>query len=504
MSITRNRREFLTLAGGLFGSSLIPAAIRSAEPSGKGIVIGQPQAAEAGKSVLAQGGNAVDAAVAAAFVAAVVAVPGTGVAGYGGHLVVAKPDGSVSAIDFNTVSPSALKPDTFVVDEKGNVKGDANTYGWLAAGVPGVPAGLQLALDKFGTKPFAELIKPAIRVARDGFPIDRTFATALKAAKERLSHDPGSARLFFKKSEPLTTGEIYRNPDLADLLQTLANRGGVATFYKGDIADRIAAAFMKYGGLVTTDDLAKYKAEEVTPLKIEFQGHTIYTPPPSSGGLTILQSLLALKALDWPTLNIKEATTTQALVEALRIAWNDRQQFLGDPKFVNVPIERLLSEEYAQETADRVRAAVKNMKPIEGKSDGRPSGGTIHLSAVDASGLSVALTLTHGGYFGAASNNRWSGNFYGSWNFPVRSQTRPCQLSSPGKTAASQHVPDSSATRWQTGYGSRRCWRSKDRELRFRSAGLSTRSGTIAWGSSQSSSDSHGGRCYSYNGARLE
>src|ERR1700722_14606838 len=157
MTITRNRREFLTFTGGLFGSSLIPAAIRSAEPSGKGMVIGQPQAAEVGKSVLAQGGNAVDAAVAGALVAAVVAVPGTGVAGYGGHLVVANPNGTVSAIDFNTVAPAALKPDMFVVDEKGNVNGETNTFGWLAAGVPGVPGGLQLALDKFGTKPFAEL-----------------------------------------------------------------------------------------------------------------------------------------------------------------------------------------------------------------------------------------------------------------------------------------------------------------------------------------------------------
>jgi gamma-glutamyltranspeptidase/glutathione hydrolase len=365
------------------------------------MVSGQLQAAEAGKVVLAGGGNAVDAIIAAAWVAAVVAVPGTGVAGYGGHLVVAKPNGTVAAIDFNTSAPANLKPDTFVADDRGNVKGDTNTYGWQAVGVPGVPAGLQLALDKFGTKPFAELVKPAIRYAKEGFPVDKTFATALKASRERLSRDPGSAKLLFKNGEPLAAGETYRNLDLADLLQTLANRGGVATFYKGDIADRIATAFQKNGGLLTSDDLAGYKAEVVTPLKLEFQGFSIYTPPPSSGGLTVLQALATLKALNWMALNPKEATTTQTLIEALRIAWNDRLQFLGDPKFVNVPIERLLSEKYASESADRVRDAVKNKKPIEGKSDGRPSGGTIHLSAIDAYGLTAALTLTHGGYFGA-------------------------------------------------------------------------------------------------------
>ncbi|HEV3386053.1 MAG TPA: gamma-glutamyltransferase, partial [Gemmata sp.] len=406
MSNAPNRRDFLnfnlhSFTGSFLGTAFLPEVIRSAEPAVNGMVTGQPQGAEAGKIVLANGGNAVDAAVAAALVAAVVAVPGTGIAGYGGHLVVAKPNGVVSAIDFNTVAPAALKPDTFEVDEKGNVKGDTNTFGWLSAGVPGIPAGLQLALDKFGTKPFAELVKPAIRYAREGFPVDRTFASALKAAKLRLSKDPGSAKILFKKGEPLAEGDTYRNPDLADLLQMLADRGGVGTFYKGDIADRIAAAFQKNGGILSADDLANYRAQEVTPLKIEFQGHTICTPPPSSGGLTVLQALLALKALDWPKWNSKEAATTQALIEALRIAWNDRQQFLGDPKFANVPVERLLSDKYAQETADRVRASVKNKKPIEGKSDGRPSGGTIHLSAIDANGLSVALTLTHGGYFGA-------------------------------------------------------------------------------------------------------
>jgi gamma-glutamyltranspeptidase/glutathione hydrolase len=373
----------------------------AADTPKKGLVTGQSEGAAAGNAVLNAGGNAVDAIIAAALVAAVVDVPNTGLAGYGGHLVVAKPDGKVFGIDFNTEAPKALKPDTFPADEKGKVKDDVNTYGWLAVGVPGVPAGLQLALDKFGTKSFSELVKPAMKFARDGFPVSKKFATIIAGARGRLARDPGSAKLFFARGEPLSEGTTYRNPDLADLLQVLAENGSVASFYKGEIADKIAAAFKKNGGLVTVEDLAAYKAVKVKPLALEFAGHTIHTPPPTSGGLSVLQALATLKALDWAKWDAKEPATVHAKVEALRIAWNDRLQFLGDPKHAEVPIERLLSEKYANATAELVRAAVKNKKPGPGKTDGRPAGGTLHLNAIDASGLTVALTFTHGGYFGA-------------------------------------------------------------------------------------------------------
>jgi gamma-glutamyltranspeptidase/glutathione hydrolase len=401
MSHDPNRREFLTRTSGLLAGALVSGAGLAADAPKKGLVTGQAEGAAAGNAVLTAGGNAVDAIIAAALVATVVDVPNTGLAGYGGHLVVAKPDGAVFGIDFNTAAPAAVKPDVFPADERGKVKDDVNTYGWLAVGVPGVPAGLQLALDKFGTKPFSELVKPAIKFARDGFTVSKKFATIIAGAKARLARDPGSAKLFFDKGEPLAEGSTYRNPDLADLLQALAERGNVTSFYKGEIADKIATAFKKNGGLVTGEDLAAYKAQEVKPLSLEFAGHTIHTPPPSSGGLTVLQALATLKALDWAKWIAKDAASVHAKVEALRIAWNDRLQFLGDPKHTEVPVERLLSEKYANANAELVRAAVKNKKPIPGKTDGRPAGGTLHLNAVDASGLMVALTFTHGGYFGA-------------------------------------------------------------------------------------------------------
>jgi gamma-glutamyltranspeptidase / glutathione hydrolase len=400
MQTLYNRRQFLGQAAAL---SLVSVVERTgaAETPIKGLVTGQPQAAAVGNDVLAAGGNAVDAIVAAALTAGVVAVPSTGIGGYGGHLMVARANGKVSAIDFNTTAPSAAKPDMFHADDKGKVADDANNHGWLAAGVPGVLAGMQLALDRYGSKPFADLVKPAIRYAREGFPVTKPLAAAIKGAQQRLRRDPGSAKLFFAKDEPLGEGATFRNPDLADMLQMLAEKGRVDAFYKGAIADKIAAAFRKNGGLVTGDDLAAYKPLEPTPLSLEWRGFTVHTPPPTSGGLTYLQALTALKALDWTTWDAKEPATVQARVEALRIAWADRLRHLGDPKHVEVPVDRLLSERYAKDSAGRIRTAIKDKKPVSGESDGRGTKGTIHLTAADASGMMAAMTLTHGESFGA-------------------------------------------------------------------------------------------------------
>lgn len=397
-----NRRQFVLTAGGLataglFGTRTLRALDAKAV---SGEVNGQPQAARAGKAILAEGGNAVDAMVAAALAAGVAALPSTGIGGYGGAMVISRPNGKVTAIDFNMAAPSSARPDMFALDEKGNVKDRANTYGWRAAGVPGVLAGLQLALDKFGSKTFDEVAGPAITYARDGFPLTKGIATAAKTAAARFGRDPGSAKLFLHGGAPPAERSIFKNPDLAVMLQTLANRGSVASFYKGDIADRIAEAFQKNGGEVTKADLASYRAFEVSPLTLEWNGYTLYTPPPGAGGLTYLEALSFLKALGWPG-NASEPERTRSYLECLRAAWTDRFKYMGDPKQTDVPMKRLLSTEYAMQTAERVRRAVKAGKPIEASSDGRSATGTIHLNAIDSKGLSVALTFTHGNAFGA-------------------------------------------------------------------------------------------------------
>ena len=391
-----NRRELLTST--LFAA--LPAFVRAEEPR-RGLVIGHADAATAGNAMLLAGGNALDAVVTAALVAGVVALPSAGIGGYGGHLTVAKPDGTVSAIDFNSTAPAAAKPEMFGADTSGAVKGRVNAHGWLAAGVPGVLAGLQLALDRFGKKKFPDVVKPAIEHARSGFPLRRPVAAAIKGAKDQFAKDSGSARLYLQNGEPPAEGATFRNPDLAAMLEKLAEKGRVDAFYTGDIAEKIAAAFKKNGGLVTAADLAAYKPVEVAPLSFEWRGQTLCTPPPTAGGLTVLQALSVLKALASEKWDSKEPATVLARVEALRIAWADRLALLGDPKLSAVPVERLLSDEYAKECAGRVRAAMKTGKPVEGKTDGRPAGGTIHLNAVDASGIMVALTFTHGEGFGA-------------------------------------------------------------------------------------------------------
>jgi gamma-glutamyltranspeptidase/glutathione hydrolase len=389
-----DRRQFL-------GGALALAAPPPPPDLRHGLVTGQPHGAAAGRAVLAVGGNAVDAVVAAALVAGVVEVGGCGIGGYGGHMVIAPARGKVVATDFNSAAPAAARADLFAPDAKGAVKGQANTFGWLAAGVPGTMAGLQLALDRHGTRRFAEVVRPAIRYAREGFPVPRGLARLLVAARARLERDPGARKLFYPGGRPLPEGAHFRNPDLADLLELLAAHGSVEPFYRGAPARKIADAFARHKGLVTVKDLAAYRAREVTPLSLTWQGWTIHTAPLTAGGLTILQTIRTLDALGWRDWDRKDFKVTHAYLEALRLAWHDRLTLLGDPEQVRVPVERLLSERYARECADRVRKALALNKPLAAESDGRSAGGTIHLSAADAAGTMVALTLTHGGGLGA-------------------------------------------------------------------------------------------------------
>jgi gamma-glutamyltranspeptidase/glutathione hydrolase len=395
MPTTLDRREFLRQG---------TAALAAPPPRGRdrhGLVTGHPEGAAAGLAVLASGGNAVDTVVAAALVAGVVQVAGCGIAAYGGHALIAPAGGKVTAIDFNFAAPAAARPGMFLLDAKGAVKGQANTFGWLAAGVPGTLAGLQLALDRHGTRKFAELVRPAIRYAREGFPVPRGLARTLQAIQKCLARDPGSRKLFFRKGRPLAEGDRLHNPELADLLEKLAARGSVDSFYHGDVARQIAAAFAQNGGLVTEKDLSAYRAREVQPLKLQWRGWEVHTAPLTAGGLTIFQTIKILEALNWCQWDRKEFRVSHARVEALRLAWHDRLRWLGDPEHARIPVERLLSDQHARHCADRVRRALKEKKPLSAQTDGRSASGTIHLSAIDAAGTMVALTLTHGGSLGA-------------------------------------------------------------------------------------------------------
>ncbi len=214
-----------------------------------GAVVGDAFGKTAGEQILAAGGNAIDAAVAGALAACVASPHHCGVGGYGGHMMVSLAGGkNITCIDFNTAAAAAARPDMYPFDEKGEVKGAANRYGWLASGVPGTLAGLQMALDKFGARSFREVVQPAIQLARDGSPLDSICANAIKNSAARLAKDPGSAKLYLARGNSPQPGDVLQNPDLARLLSLLAERNSVESFYSGDIARQIADAFQKKRG----------------------------------------------------------------------------------------------------------------------------------------------------------------------------------------------------------------------------------------------------------------
>jgi gamma-glutamyltranspeptidase / glutathione hydrolase len=402
-----SRRRMLVRTGqafavGALGAPLWSLAKSNSNPRPKpGTIVGDALGAQSGLKILESGGNAIDAAVAAALTACVASPSRCGIGGYGGHMMIALAGGrSVACIDFNSVAPAASTADMYPLDDKGEVKGRVNHFGWLAVGVPGTLAGLQLALDKFGTRSFREMVQPALALARTGIQIDSVCAQAIQAATIRLRQDPGSAKLYLRNGGPLKAGELLPNPDLAELLSTLAKRNSVASFYRGDIAQRIAEAFQKNGGLVTAKDLAAYQARKVEPLKWKHNDFAVLTAPLTAGGITVLEALAVLEALDWPS-RPPSTVRIHAQLEALRLAWKDRLELLGDPEKVNVPVKQLLSSEHARGLAAKVDRAVKAGKPLEIQIQPNRATGTTNISCVDQHGNLVAVTLTHGGDFGA-------------------------------------------------------------------------------------------------------
>jgi len=365
------------------------------------IAVGRaPTAAQAGHDILAKGGNAIDAAVAAALTAAVVEPASCGIAGYGTHITIGRADGTVACIDANSMAPLAARPDMFEHDGTGQVPGKVNYYGWLAAGIPGVMGGLQAALDGHGKKKLGDVAESAIRYARDGFVVNRRVAGSFKGSADHFRRDPASKKLYFQGDEPIREGETYRNPDLARLLETLARRGTANSFYRGDIGRQIADAFRKNGGIATADDFAAYEAKLVQPNALSWRDYSMHTAPVTAGGLSTVQALAILKALKWDEWG-ERSKKDHAALEALRLVWADRFRYFGDPDHVDVPAKRLLSDEYVGELAEKVSAAVKAGKPIEQDFDSYEQKGTIHISTSDSDGNVVALTITHGGGFGA-------------------------------------------------------------------------------------------------------
>ena len=357
-------------------------------------------AAATGAEILKAGGNAVDAAVAVGFALAVTHPQAGNIGGGGFMLVSLAPNGAaagkVTAIDYRETAPAAATRDMFL-DENGEVDHDRARYSRASAGVPGTVAGLLYALEHYGTMPRAQVMVPAIKLAEEGFPVSYGLAYALEKARERLTADKSSAGYFMHPGgTPYLGGEILRQPDLARTL-TAISAEGARGFYEGPVAQLIEAEMKRGGGLIAAADLKDYKPVEREPVRGAYRGYDIVSmPPPSSGGVHVIEILNILEGFDLPKHGFNTADSIHRLVEAMRRAYADRAKWLGDPAFVKVPTAGLVSKEYAKqlrETIDLARAS-KSEDISAGKPPGAEGDQTTHFSIVDKDGNAVSNTYT--------------------------------------------------------------------------------------------------------------
>ncbi|TVR58127.1 MAG: gamma-glutamyltransferase [Candidatus Competibacteraceae bacterium] len=365
--------------------------------AGKGLVVSQDAlASQVGLMVLRQGGHAVDAAVAVGFALAVT-LPQAGNLGGGGFLLVHDAAKEQSeAIDFRETAPAAVDRD-FYLNERGDVDATRIRFHHQAAGVPGTVAGLALAHQRHGRLPWRQLIEPAIRLAETGIPVDVELAQSLRRARARMAPWPASMQAFFKaEGSPYLPGEILVQSDLAASLELIAEHGPAA-FYEGEIARKLVADMEAHEGLITLDDLQDYRAVVRAPVRGTYRGHEIVSmPPPSSGGVHLIQLLNILETWPLAELGHNSAATIHRMAEAMKLAYADRSEYLGDPDFVTVPVAGLIAKDYAKALAaridlERARPAAE-IKP--GQPPRRESAQTTHYSVLDRDGNAVAVTYT--------------------------------------------------------------------------------------------------------------
>jgi gamma-glutamyltranspeptidase/glutathione hydrolase len=361
------------------------------------VVAMEAVAADVGVAVLQKGGNAVDAAVAVGFAMAVTH-PYAGNLGGGGYMLIRMADGRMTFIDFRERAPEKASRNMFL-DAKGELTRDS-IEGWRSSGVPGTVRGFEIAVSKYGRRKWTDDIAPAVELASKGFPVSYALAESFKASKN-LASSPESKRIFQKDGAFYDVGETLVQPELARTLERIS-ANGPNEFYEGDTAKRFAEEMAKHGGLITVSDLKNYKAIERAPLTGTYHGYTIITSPPSSsGGIALLEMLGILDGTGYEKVGAGSASSIHYLAEAMRRAYADRNEYVGDPGFVKVPIAGLLDPAYLK----RLRASIdpERATPSDSIRPGKPVGSesmeTTHYSVVDADGNAVAVTYTlNGGY----------------------------------------------------------------------------------------------------------
>ena len=349
-------------------------------------------ASEVGIDIMKQGGNAVDASVATAFALAVT-YPSAGNIGGGGFAVVRLPDGQVMTLDHRERAPASAHKDMFL-DEKGEVVKGLSTASHKAAGVPGSVDGLLVLLEKYGTMNRKQVIAPAIKLAKKGFPLTHDLVRQFSRRLPSMEKYPASTAVFSKKGKPYEVGDVWRQPDLVKTLQRISDHGRDG-FYKGKTAELIAEEMQKGGGDITLQDLEDYRSVWREPVRGTYRGYEIYgMPPPSSGGVLVQQILNMLEPYDLTSLGWGNSETIHLMIEAERRAYADRAEYLGDPDYYEVPMKKLISKAYANErfeTFDASKATPSDQ--VGAGSWGPESMETTHFSAYK-DGMMVAFTTT--------------------------------------------------------------------------------------------------------------
>ncbi len=386
----------VTLAGLACGFD-VQAAARS--PGHAAIASAHPLATAAGHEILEKGGNAFDAAIAVAAALAVVEPNSSGLGGGGYFLLHQASDGSDVMLDARERAPAEARRDMYL-DSSGKPVAGLSTNGALASGIPGEPAGLGLLARKYGRLPLKESLQPAIRLARDGFPLYPRLQGAIRFRQSVLKSQPDLAAAFLSNGEVPPIGFTVRQPELARTLQRLADEGTDA-FYHGALADRLVAGVRRLGGIWTKEDLSNYRVVERPPIIAMYHDARIVSASPSSsGGIALVDALHILEGYDLGKLDA--VTRKHLIIEAMRRMHQDRALYLGDTDFVKVPIERLISRFYADGQRDAIRldrATPSDMLP--GVNEGPQGPDTTHFSILDAAGNRVAATITVNLGFGA-------------------------------------------------------------------------------------------------------
>lgn len=362
----------------------------------------QGLATQVGLDILKQGGNAIDAAVAVGFALAVV-LPNAGNIGGGGFMVLHDDKtGKDVAIDFREIAPAKASRDMYL-NNQGNVIDGKSLFTHDASGVPGTVAGMEYALKKWGTMPLSKVLEPAIKLADKGFIVSDVLAQTLKEEKSTLGKWSSSKAIFFKNGEPLKSGDLLVQKDLAKSLRLIAKQGAKA-FYQGEIATKIAKEMQSHGGTMTLEDLKAYKVVERQPIIGDYRGYKVVTmPPPSSGGVHLIEILNMLEHYPIKEDGVNSAKNIHHMAESMKLAYADRSEYLGDPDFVKIPVTGLTSKAYANELVktidDNKARPSSNIKP--GKPQPYESDQTTHFSVMDKAGNAVAVTYTLNLNFGS-------------------------------------------------------------------------------------------------------